>query len=67
MADKVRIDKWLWAVRIFKTRTLAGNTVRARRVKVGEKTVKPSYQVQRGETVIVSKNGFNFTFLPLTR
>ena len=62
MLEKVRIDKWLWSVRIFKTRTMASTHVKNGRVKVNDKTVKASYQLQRGETVMVNKNGFNFTF-----
>lgn len=63
MSDKVRIDKWLWAVRIFKSRTLANNAVKTGKVKIEEKNVKPSYQVVAGETISVRKNGFNLTFL----
>ena len=61
--DKVRIDKWLWAVRIFKSRTMANNAVKSGKVKVGEKTVKPSYLVTVDETLFVRKNGFLLTFL----
>ena len=63
MEDKVRIDKWLWSVRIFKSRTMANNAVKSGKVKVGEKTVKPSYLVVVGEKIHVRKNGFNLTFL----
>ena len=62
MLDKVRIDKWLWSVRIFKTRTLASTHVKNGRVKVNDKVVKASCQLQCGEQVVVNKNGFNFTF-----
>jgi len=61
--DKVRVDKWLWAVRIFKSRTLANTAVKSGKVKVGEKTVKPSYLVSVDEMLYVRKNGFNLTFL----
>lgn len=60
--DKVRIDKWLWAVRIFKSRTMATNACKSGKIKIGEKNVKPSYLVERGETVQVKKNGFNLTY-----
>jgi ribosome-associated heat shock protein Hsp15 len=62
MLKKVRIDKWLWSVRIFKTRTMATTAVKSGKVKIKEKNVKPSYMLERGETVVVGKNGFNFTF-----
>lgn len=62
MLKKVRIDKWLWSIRIFKTRTLATTAVRNGRVKIGEKTVKASYLVQRDEIINVNRNGFNLVF-----
>lgn len=59
---KVRIDKWLWSVRIFKSRTMATDACKSRKVKIGEANVKPSYMVERGEIVQVQKNGFNLTY-----
>jgi len=60
--DKVRVDKWLWSVRIFKSRTVATGACKAGKVKINNMTVKPSYQVQRDEVVQVRKNGFDFQF-----
>lgn len=60
--NKVRIDKWLWSVRIFKSRTLATDACKGGKVKVGSVSVKPSFQLAAGETVSVKKNGFNFEF-----
>ena len=60
--DKVRVDKWLWSVRIFKSRTVATGACKAGKVKINNVTVKPSYQLQRDEVVQVRKNGFDFRF-----
>jgi ribosome-associated heat shock protein Hsp15 len=60
--DKVRVDKWLWSVRIFKSRTVATGACKAGKVKINNVTVKPSYQLQRDEVVQVRKNGFDFQF-----
>lgn len=59
---KVRIDKWLWSIRIFKSRTIATDAVKAGRVKVNDTTVKPSYQLAEGEVAVVKKDGFSFQF-----
>ena len=60
--EKVRVDKWLWSVRIFKSRTQATDACKAGRVKVNGSIVKPSYSLQRGEKVGVRKNGFDLEF-----
>ena len=62
MAEKVRIDKWLWSVRIFKSRTLASDIIKSGKVKVNGTQVKSSGLIVRGDEVIVKKGGFNFTF-----
>jgi ribosome-associated heat shock protein Hsp15 len=53
--DKLRIDKYLWAIRLFKTRTLASDACRAGRVKLDNQNIKPSHEVKIGETYQVSK------------
>jgi ribosome-associated heat shock protein Hsp15 len=53
--EKLRIDKYLWAIRIFKTRTLAAEACKAGRVKLENQNIKPSHEVKIGETYQVSK------------
>ncbi len=62
MLQKVRVDKWLWSVRIFKSRTLASDMIKSNKVKVNENEVKSSFLLQRKDTVTVKKNGINFSF-----
>ena len=61
--NKVRIDKWLWSVRIFKSRTLAADAIKAGKVKIGDNVAKPSDLVDVGQMVYVKKDGFNLQFL----
>lgn len=60
--EKVRIDQWLWSVRIFKSRTLATDACKSGKVKIGGSPVKPAYQLPIGEVVEVRKEGFNFQY-----
>ncbi|WP_374163120.1 RNA-binding S4 domain-containing protein [Arcticibacter sp. MXS-1] len=53
--EKLRIDKYLWAIRVFKTRTLATEACKAGRVKLNGQNIKPSYEVKVGEVYHVSK------------
>ncbi len=61
--EKVRIDKWLWSVRIFKSRTLASDACKSGKVRIGESTAKPSDGVTVGDIVYVRKDGFNLEYL----
>jgi ribosome-associated heat shock protein Hsp15 len=53
--EKVRIDKWLWAMRIFKTRGLATEACKKGRVLFNGNEVKPSHEVKLGETFFIRK------------
>lgn len=64
--EKVRIDQWLWSVRIFKSRSLASKACKTGKVSIGDSNAKPSQHVRVGELVYVKKNGFNLTFEVVT-
>jgi ribosome-associated heat shock protein Hsp15 len=53
--EKLRIDKYLWSIRAFKTRTLASDACKAGRVKLEGNNIKPSHEVKVGEVYTVSK------------
>lgn len=60
--DEVRIDKWLWAVRIFKTRTIASEACKKGRVMIASVVVKPSRNIRVGEIIEVRKAPITFSF-----
>jgi len=60
--NKVRIDKWLWAVRIFKSRSMAGNACKAGRVKIDDSSVKASYMVSVGEVLTVRRGPIRYRY-----
>lgn len=62
MKPEVRIDKWLWAMRIFKTRTVATEACKLRRVSVGGQTAKPSRMIKVGDVVCVRKPPVTYSF-----
>ena len=64
MADEIRVDKWLWAVRVFKTRTIATEACKKGRVTVGADTnpVKPARTIKAGDTVHVRKPPVTYSF-----
>ena len=62
MSDQVRVDKWLWAVRVFKTRSIATEAVKKGRVSIGEMPVKPSRVIKVGDVVCVRKSPVTYRY-----
>lgn len=60
--NEVRIDKWLWAMRIFKTRTVATEACKKGRVYVGDAIAKPSRTIKVGDVVKVRKPPVTYSF-----
>src|SRR5438309_2158664 len=59
-ADRQRLDKWLWAARFYKTRTLASLAIDAGQVKAAGQRVKPAHLVHVGERVSVRKGSITW-------
>ena len=62
MSDQARIDKWLWAVRIYKTRSIAAEACKKGHVSIGERTAKPAHNVRVGDIVNVKKTPITYSF-----
>ena len=54
--EKIRLDKWLWAARFFKTRSMASQAVTGGKVHVNGQRVKPARTVQTGDELRITKN-----------
>lgn len=61
-AGEERIDKWLWAMRVFKTRTIATEACKKGRVTMGGNPVKPSRAIKAGDIIDVKKPPITYTF-----
>jgi ribosome-associated heat shock protein Hsp15 len=57
---RLRIDRWLWCTRLFKSRTLAAEAVGGGKVHVNGRRVKPAHAVGVGDTVSITRPGYEF-------
>jgi ribosome-associated heat shock protein Hsp15 len=57
---KMRLDKWLWCARFYKTRNLAIEAIKTGKISVNQVRAKPSRQVQVGDHVIIRRGAFTF-------
>ena len=60
--EKIRIDKWLWAVRLFKTRSLASTACENGKVRVQKQPVKASRMLKAGETIALRNGAFTYEY-----
>lgn len=63
--DSVRLDKWLWAVRVYKTRTDAADACKGSAVRVNDTIAKPSAKLRVGDTVIARTKALTRTLTVL--
>ncbi|MDA0848629.1 MAG: S4 domain-containing protein [Verrucomicrobia bacterium] len=59
--EYVRLDKWLWSVRVFKTRADATEACRGSAIKVNEQSAKPATKIRIGDTLKIRKRGITLT------
>ena len=60
--DSVRLDKYLWAIRIYKTRTDATDACKGGKVRLNGYDVKPSKEVKRGDVIVARKGTVSYTY-----
>jgi ribosome-associated heat shock protein Hsp15 len=58
--DSLRVDRWLWCTRLFKTRSLAAEAAGGGKVHVNGRRVKPAHSVRVGDTITITRPGFEF-------
>lgn len=61
MLSKIRADKFLWCVRLFKTRTLSNEACSKSKVKINNNTIKSSYIIKVGDAITIKKKLINIT------
>lgn len=62
LKNEVRIDKWLWAVRLFKTRSIAIEACKKGRISIKGTTVKPSRMIKAGDVIDVRRPPITYSF-----
>lgn len=60
MSESIRIDKWLWAARFFKTRSMATEAVSGGKVHLNGNRVKPGREVKAGDELIIHRDGYSY-------
>ena len=60
--NEVRIDKWMWATRLFKTRTIAAEACKKNRITIGGNQIKPSRMIKIGDIIEIRKPPVTFSF-----
>ena len=60
--ESVRIDKYLWAIRVYKTRTDATDACKGGKVRLNGYDVKPSKEVRTGDVIVVRKGAVTYTY-----
>jgi ribosome-associated heat shock protein Hsp15 len=61
----MRIDKYLWCIRLFKTRSIATNACKKGQVRVNDAIVKPSRDIYNGDKIKIRKNQINYSLIVL--
>lgn len=60
--EEVRIDKWLWAVRLFKTRSLAADACKKGKIMIGGNSIKASRNIRIGDIIQIKKAPITYSF-----
>ncbi len=58
--ESIRLDKWLWAARFYKTRSLAAEAINGGKVHVNNQRTKPGKEIKIGSEIKISKNGYTW-------
>ena len=58
----MRVDKFLWCVRLFKTRSLAAENVKSQKILINDELVKASREVKEGQVVTIKKHGYDLQY-----